>query len=67
MLVKHLIRELQKCNPEAEVTTEGCDCTGDSYNLEITPDGMLVEIGRHDAYVRYPDKYDNRTDTPKPL
>lgn len=66
MLVKHLIRELQKCNPEARVWTEGCDCTGDSCAVVVDEDGD-IEIARSDRFVRYPDQYDNSTDTPKPL
>lgn len=30
MKVRHLMKELEKVNPEFEVLTEGCDCIGDS-------------------------------------
>lgn len=64
MLVKHLIRELQKCNPEARVITEGCDCTGDTYSLAPESKGRWVEISRSERYTK---KYDNGSDTPDPL
>jgi len=73
MKVKHLIRELGKCDPEAIVTTEGCDCNGDTYCVEVSVgDGPF----RQDVYVRRSDAipgintgqpYDNTEDTPKPL
>lgn len=65
MLVKHLIRELQKCDPEAEVITEGCDCVGDTFSLAVN--GKVVEVSRPDRYVSHPDLYENTSDTPHPL
>lgn len=65
MLVKHLIRELQKCDPELPVETEGCDCYGDTYFVEQNE--SLVCIQRSDFIVRFPDKYDNTLDTPLPI
>jgi hypothetical protein len=29
MTVRQLIKKLRKCDPDAEVETEGCDCYGD--------------------------------------
>jgi hypothetical protein len=34
MTVKELIQELSKCNQDAEVETEGCDCYGDVGSVE---------------------------------
>jgi hypothetical protein len=65
MLVKHLISELKKCNPEAEVITEGCDCTGDTFSLALK--GNVVKISRSDRYGNYADTYANTDDTPHPL
>lgn len=80
MKVKHLIRELQKCDPEAEVWTEGCDCTGESHRVEADEDGVTVcrqyaHGGRFRPQpgVEYPGmapaepEYDNEDDTPEPL
>lgn len=33
MRVKELIRLLQKCDPEATVITEGCDCFGTPWDV----------------------------------
>lgn len=69
MKVKHLIRELQKCDPEMEVVTEGCDCTGDSYKVSVDPgwDGQppMVSIDRSDR--NGGDGYANTDDTPVPF
>lgn len=66
MLVKHLIRELLKCGQDVEVITEGCDCVGDSYAVEISKDGLRVMITRSDYRPPGTD-YDNTNDTPRPL
>lgn len=61
MLVKHLIEELQKCNPEAEVITEGCDCQGDSAYVSID-DEATVCINR-ETYKRHGvEHYNNRSE-----
>lgn len=61
MLVKHLIEELKKCDPEGEVMTEGCDCDGDSAFLERD----YYEDGSNAVYIHRSNvpkkKYDNRT------
>ena len=71
MKVKHLIRELQKCDPELEVATEGCDCYGDTFAVVIRE----PERGRRDFRdvvicrsneVAGP-VYDNTADTPNPI
>jgi len=62
MLVKHLIRELEKFDAEAEVYTEGCDCSGDTYAVELDADGTVL-IQRSDGKN---DDYDNKADTPVP-
>lgn len=35
MKVKHLINELRKINPDLEVITEGCDCWGPTFRVEV--------------------------------
>jgi hypothetical protein len=72
MLVKHLIHELQKCNPDSEVITEGCDCTGDTFQLAIIRGAHedipeIIEISRSDRYTTDNNTYDNTKDTPHPL
>lgn len=37
MKVKDLIARLQKCDPELEVQTEGCDCNGDTGFVALFP------------------------------
>ena len=72
MLVKHLIRELSKCDPEMQVITEGCDCNGESYAVTInTPSSdeawpAYVYIERA-PYGSATPKYSNFEDTPNPL
>ena len=58
MKVKHLIRELLKTNEEYEVITEGCDCNGNSFKLEIDTVDKIVCINRSDHSV-YADIYLN--------
>ena len=67
MKVKHLIRELQKCPPEAEVWTEGCDCQGESFSVEIQKRDGSVMINREWDKGPNDEYYDNTHDTPKPL
>lgn len=72
MKVKHLIRELQKCGPELEVITEGCDCCGDSFAVTQESDQGTVTIVRSDSdfsrEIGGPfEDYANVEDTPKPL
>lgn len=70
MKVKHLIRELQKCNPDAEVVLETDGGSFDSWCVEEQPDGgpyhRKVFIFSAD-----PDpeslEYDNKDDTPQPI
>lgn len=63
MLVKRLIRELMKCDPEAVVSTEGCDCYGDSYCITYNAKENEVMIERdHLPHGRY----NNSHDTPEP-
>lgn len=70
MKVKHLIRELKKCNPDYAVETEGCDCNGDSCFLEIDEKNSEVMIRRSiddwKGEHRFPD-YGNTHPSPKPL
>lgn len=61
MLVKHLIRELQHCNPDSEVWTEGCDCIGETYSVSHETDGSVM-INRPARGI-----YQNGEDTPEPL
>ena len=63
MRVKHLIRELQKLDPEAVVQTEGCDCVGDTFCVEVGTRGE-VEIRRSSNFTA---RYDNGDDTRLPL
>jgi len=74
MLVKHLIRELQKCDPEAEVTLE-FDGVGDTYCVQVDKDGKVeiltscffdkeIEADQPGVLVA---RFDNRRDTPHPL
>lgn len=63
MRVKHLIRELHRCDPEAEVLTEGCDCYGDSYALDTSEAGEVL-IQRS---AMCDTAYQNSDDTPRPL
>jgi len=71
MKVKHLIRELMKCDPEHEVETEGCDCDGDTYCVEQRSN--FVYIRRHDEFISLYDENGERCDwwndrdTPRPL
>lgn len=62
MLVKNLIRELQKCDPNMEVITEGCDCDGNS--IKVTVNNRCVYIEREDYSFK---DYKNNQDTPFPL
>lgn len=47
MKVKELIAELQKLDPELEVSTEGCDCYGDTAKVSVQHEGgetyVLIE------------------------
>lgn len=43
--VKDLIKALKKCNPEAYVITEGCDCCGPAVAIDIS-DKDSIEILR---------------------
>lgn len=43
MKVKELIVELEKCNPEKEVWTEGCDCWGNTVKIKEDADTVLIE------------------------
>lgn len=65
MTVEQLIVELKKCDPQAEVITEGCDCDGDSAYLQRDPyqDGSaVVYIRRFFKNTNNRDeKYDNKT------
>ena len=73
MKVKHLIAELQKCDPELPVETEGCDCIGDTclvravdgvvYITRSQDAGLFGTEGSHGDF----DDYENDQDTPKPL
>lgn len=45
MKVYQLIVALQMMPPDAEVYTEGCDCIGDTGNVEINDVGDVI-IGR---------------------
>lgn len=64
MKVKHLIRELKKCNPELEVITEGCDCQGDSAAVKRQKTSVLIIRG---ASLETDEPYDNTQDTLEPL
>lgn len=65
MLVKHLIRELQKCNPNAQVITEGCDCYGDTYRVVVDTETGKAEIERSDN--KHDPGYKNEQDTTFPI
>lgn len=47
MTVKELIEILQEFPPDMPVLTEGCDCYGDAYSVDIIKDGdcsyVLIE------------------------
>lgn len=64
MLVKHLIRELQKVNPEFQVLTEGCDCFGESAYVAIDATDKSISIMRDSSFGR---NYNNYEDTKLPL
>lgn len=66
MKVKHLIRELLKCDPEMPVITEGCDCEGESYRVAIENGGVTI-CRQHYGDEPNNSNYDNSTDTPRPL
>ena len=59
MLVKHLIRELQKCDAEAEVFIYGDDGDLPTYGVERIKRGVLISA-------RWAED-DNTQDTPTPL
>ena len=67
MLVKHLIRELQKCPPDAPVSTEGCDCYGESYAVKVESDGVSIIRNPLPSFDTAYREYDNTQDTPEPL
>jgi len=69
MKVKHLIKELQKCDPELSVITEGCDCQGDTFSLDYDSSGDIT-ICRSDYVRDYKGElieYENDQDTPEPI
>lgn len=67
MKVKHLIRELEKCDQESTVITESCcgGCVGDTYFIDIDDEGEVL-LNRSYSPKR-DDEYDNAEDTPYPL
>lgn len=62
MKVKHLIKELQKCDPEMEVMTDSEGYEYDTCYLEFRSEGILIT---HDKGML--SNYENDQDTPKPL
>lgn len=63
MRVKHLIRELRKCDPEAEVVTEGSDRAADARTVKLRRPGEVIIC----RTVSGEAPYDNAEDTPDPL
>lgn len=49
MTVRELIEKLQKFNPDVEVITEGCDCTGDIDDVEPYPAGYTGQVNYGDG------------------
>jgi hypothetical protein len=35
MTVKELLEKLKKCNPEAKIVADGCDCYGSAVGVEL--------------------------------
>ena len=67
MLVKHLIRELNKFSHDVEVMTEGCDCYGDTYCVRwLDEDRDTVMIQRSGGFDFNDSTYVNSNDTPLP-
>lgn len=62
MRVKHLLRELAKCDPESEVIAPNSYKT---WAIEEQPNGT-VEMFAADPDPNAPE-YDNTTDTPRPM
>lgn len=47
LTVRELIEALQKCDPDAEVLTEGCDCEGEAKSVTTYPYAEnTIQIGR---------------------
>jgi len=77
MLISHLIRELKKAKElwgDAEVITEGCDCSGDTFCIEHNDwdkDANSITICRSphswDVEEEFGREYENTQDTFKPL
>lgn len=59
MLVKHLIRELEKMPPDLPVYTEGCDCWGDTYAIKREGGDVLIQRSENKGV-----SYKNENDTP---
>ena len=41
--VAELIEGLKKCNPDAKVITEGCDCIGTATSLDADDNEVMIE------------------------
>ena len=49
MKVRELIEKLQSVPPDAEVLTEGCDCTGDVASVQWDSKDGTVMLARSDS------------------
>jgi hypothetical protein len=65
MKVKHLIRELQKCDPDREVVVSVADDHWYTYSVGRQSDNrdcVIIFVADEDSL-----DYDNREDSPKPI
>lgn len=63
MLVKHLIRELSKFDPELEVIIEACGFDGDTCLVELIDGLVYIQCSE---FKGLDFAYDNAEDTPRP-
>ena len=72
MKISHLIRELRTAMDilgDVPVTTEGCDCQGDSWSvgLDGVDDEVIICRSPRPNRQKGEKYYDNLDDTPEPL
>ena len=54
MTVRELMQALRRCDPEAEVETEGCDCIGDVAEIRQSQEPKKILLMRgSNGVVRY--------------
>lgn len=63
MLVKHLIRELSKFDPELEVIIESFGLDGDTCLVDLVDNMVYIQCSEYKGLDL---AYDNTKDTPRP-